>query len=98
MKFEEKIFERKRFDVERLTKYGFRKTEPGFVYETGFMNDEFRAIITVTDKGTASGKVIDLINDEEYAPLRNENMTGAFVGKVREEYENILSDICDKCC
>ncbi|MCR5482041.1 MAG: MmcQ/YjbR family DNA-binding protein, partial [Clostridia bacterium] len=46
----------------------------------------------------ASGKVIDLINDEEYAPLRNENMTGAFVGKVREEYENILSDICDKCC
>lgn len=98
MTLEEKIFERKRFVSEQLLKYGFQKKADGYVYETDFMEGEFHAIITVSEKGSVVGKVIDVMNNEEYAQLRMERLNGAYIGQVRKEYEKLLNKIAETCC
>ena len=62
------------------------------------MDGDFTAEIRVYENGSVRGRVIDNMMGEEYLPLRMPNYTGAFVGSVRESYENLLSDIADKCC
>ena len=79
-------------------KYGFQKQSYGYLYETDFMGGDFHAIITVSEKGIISGKVIDVMNEEEYAQLRMDNFNGAYTGKVRKEYENLLNKIAETCC
>ena len=61
------------------------------------MEGDFGAILTVSDTGAVSGEVIDRMNNEPYAPIRNEGY-GAYVGKVRAAYEAWLSEIADACC
>ena len=61
-----------------------------------FLNNSFKAVIKINDNGDVRGTVYDLENNEEFLPLRIETQEGAFVGKVREEYEKILIDIRDK--
>ena len=62
-------------------------------YEQTFLNNSFKAVIRVSEKGEVSGTVYDLENNDEFLPLRVESQEGSFVGKVREEYEKILIDI-----
>ena len=61
------------------------------------MNNTFRADILINDKGEILGKVIEIELDEEYTNFRIEGSEGEFVGKVREEYKNILQDIANNC-
>ena len=95
---EEKVFLRKRFLPEALERYGFRKTDAGYVYRTDFMGGDFTAVLTVTAHGEATGTVIDNMNGEEYAPLRSDRFNGAYVNAVRTAYEDVLSDIAAHCC
>jgi len=90
MTIEEQAFLYRRFVPEQLTVYGFTKQDGGFYYQTDFMDGAFRAEISVTDAGTVSGTVIDLMNGEEYAPLKNEQFDGAYVHAVRGAYEALL--------
>ena len=76
MLIEEKVFRRKRPVMERMLQYGFRKTAGGFCYETAFMEGEFRASVFLDRNGKITGKVIDVMNGEEYYPLRMETYNG----------------------
>ena len=100
MQIEDKVFLRKRFDPAKLIEYGFRteSDESVYVFQADLMGGDFRAIVTVGPDGRVNGTVIDVMDGEEYAPLRNENYNGAYVGSVRQEYEELLTDIADKCC
>lgn len=98
MTIEEKAFLRKRFLPEALERYGFRKTDAGYVYRTDFMDGDFTAVVAVTEQGEASGTVIDNMNGEEYAPLRSDRFNGAYVNAVRSAYEDLLADIAAHCC
>ncbi|ERJ81389.1 hypothetical protein HMPREF1987_01702 [Peptostreptococcaceae bacterium oral taxon 113 str. W5053] len=98
MTLEEKVFERKRFIFEKLVKYGFQKKAEGYLYETDFMKGDFHVVITVSQKGMITGKVIDVMNEEEYNQLHMENLNGAYIGSVRKEYEKLLNEIADACC
>lgn len=95
---EDKVFQRKRPVTKRLIQKGFRKTEEGYRYETGFMDGEFCAVIQFDKNGKLTGQVIDQMNGEEYAPLRMESYNGAYVNTVRNAYEELLQDIADSCC
>lgn len=98
MTIEEKVFLRKRFLPEALTAYGFGKTDAGYVYRTDFMDGDFTTVVTVTERGEASGTVIDNMNGEIYAPLRSERFNGAYVNAVRSAYEDVLAEIAAHCC
>ena len=96
MNIENEVFKRTVANFNNLEKYGFKKENNTYIYENIFLNNEFKAIIRVDNKGLVSGKVIDLQVDEEYANIRTE-MTGEFVNNVRESYKNILIDIRKHC-
>lgn len=66
-------------------------------YEKLFLNNLFKAIIEINDKGEVTGTVYDLENDDEFLPLRIENNQGAFASKVKDEYEKILIEIRNNC-
>ena len=96
MNIENEIFKRTNVDIDKLKKYGFKKEQNNYIYEKNFLNDDFKAIITIDNLGNVSGKVIDLQVGEEYLGLKTE-MMGEFVNTVRELYKDILIDIKNNC-
>ena len=95
---EECIFERKKIVRERALAYGFRPLGAELVFSRDFFGGDFRAEVRVSPEGTVTGRVVDLMNDEDYAPLRAEGMRGAYVSSVRAAYAEILEEIAAACC
>lgn len=97
MTIEEKIFKRTIIDFDRLVKFGFTKSDGKWTYSELFMDGDFKAVVNVTPKGLVSGTVFETATDDEFLPLRVENMEG-FAGEVRAEYQKILENIRANCC
>lgn len=95
---EDEVFRRKRFIPEKMKSFGFQNVGEQYIYEVDFMNNEFHAILSVSEKGSIDGKVIDKMNDEEYAQLRSENFNGAYVNSVREAYRQLLESVSKEIC
>lgn len=97
MSIESEVFKKYVPNYDKLIKYGFEKVNNEYKFSKTFMNNTFRADIVINDNGEIICKVIEIELDEEYTNFRIEGNTGEFVGKVREEYKNILQDIAKKC-
>ncbi len=98
MTLEEKAFEKKRIDFNKLKAFGFIESDDKFVYAQDLMDCSFLSVITICKDGKISGSVIDKMNDEEYTPIRYEAQTSAFVCSVRAAYQELLSKIASECC
>lgn len=97
MNIEEEIFKRTHVNFNKLEIYGFIKDQDCYKYSQIFLNNTFRADVIIDQNGNISGKVFDLLVEEEYINFRIINHRGEFVQKVREEYKNILKDIRNHC-
>ncbi len=91
-----KYFENKSIDYEKLLKYGFILNGNNYVFEKNINNNCFKVIVEIS-KTNQTSKVLDLSTNDEYVLVDINNSTGEFVGKLKEEYENILNDIIVKC-
>lgn len=60
------------------------------------MNNNFRIDIIIVGN-CVDGKIYDLSLNEEYTNFRVQNITGDFIGKIRDEYIDLLNDIKNKC-
>lgn len=98
MTIEEKFFQRKRFVPDRMTAFGFERTDGGYIYLSDFMGGDFSAEVFVGDGGCIRGKVVDKMNDEEYVRFRADDACGTFVSSVRAAYEELLALIGENCC
>ena len=98
MTMEEGVFRAKRFLPEKLASYGFERTDGGYRFAGALLGGDFDVILFVSDAGELTGRVIDRMNDEEYAPLRSEVYTGAYVASVRKAYEELLQSVAGACC
>ena len=98
MTAEQRVFSRKRFNTAKLADCGFEDKGGCFLLSRAFLDGDFTAEIRVYENGTVRGRVIDNASGDEYIPLRMPNMSGAFVGTVREAYEKLLLEIADNCC
>ena len=96
MNIENEVFKRFSVNYNKLEDYGFKKEKNKYVLEKIFLNNDFKAIITISSKGIVTGKVIEIEINEEYTLLRTEAI-GEFVGKVREAYKELLLDIRNNC-
>ena len=97
MTIESDIFSKYTPDFKKLVKYGFIKNKTVYQYEKLFSNNEFKAIVEISKEGIITGKVIELENNENFLPLKVETQQGSFIGKIREEYKKILTNIRDNC-
>ena len=89
-------FKDKSIDFEKLAEYDFIQNESSYVYEKLILDNQFKVIVEIAQQKQIS-KVIDLASDDEYVLADIKSSSGEFVGKIKEEYENILNDIVDKC-
>lgn len=78
-----------------LLEYGFILKDKTYYYEKDILNNKFKVLIEINDEMIS--KVIDKALNEEYILVDVESATGNYVGKVKEEYNNILNDIINTC-
>lgn len=91
------LFKNRKIKFERLRHFGFLKNEDIYTYSTDLLNGQFEMRVAVTKKGKVSAEVIDISSKEHYVLHLIVNAKGAFVGTVRDEYENVLVMIADAC-
>lgn len=97
MNIENTIFKKYSPNFDLFIPYGFKLKNNKYHIEKLFLNNQFKAIIEIDKNGKVSGTVFDIDNNDEFLPLRIENPQGAYVGEVKDAYEKILQDICNKC-
>lgn len=90
------VFEKARMNEKKLLAYGFTRDSDGFSCSVLFHDDAFEARVHVDRKGKVTGTVYEVEMDEEYLPLRVASQTSAFVSVIRQEYYDLLLDICEK--
>ena len=91
----EDILNNSTYDENKLIDYGFIRDNENYIYNKHIINNSFLIIITINK--TIDVKIIDLNFNEEYTNHKIDTMNGEFVNKIRDEYNNILIDIKNKC-
>lgn len=89
------IFKNKKPNSEKLLKYGFNKVGDAFVYQTD-MFKQFLLKIKISG-GEVQTLVIENDTQEPYTLFLTNEAQGSFVGAVRQQYQDILIDIANKC-
>ena len=91
-----KEFENRNIDYERLIRYGFQKKNNTYSLKKFMQEQCFQAIVEISDEKQVA-KLMDLSTNEEFVLVDVRDSSGDFVGKIREEYEEILEDIFENC-
>ncbi len=91
------IFKKSVPDFNKLIDYGFIYENDKYVYETNILNCSFKVVIYIYSNYSIEGHIYDLELDDEYVNYRVENNIGEFAGTIRNIYENLLTDIKNKC-
>ena len=91
------FFKHRTVNFKRLLEYGFQKTKYGYSYTRLILDSSMSLEVKISKSGKLTAEVLDLSSDEEYILHLVKNASGTFIGQVRSEYENALSDIADKC-
>ena len=87
------IFKNKKANFKKLAEYGFVDN----TYKTDIMNGEFILAVMVNDEGNILTELTEKDSGEIYTLHLVENVQGSFVGKVKDEYEKVLSGIAENC-
>ena len=96
MTIEEELFRRTKINLNKISKYGFKKEKNLYKYSKNIMNNAFRVDVEINDS-IVKAKIFDLSTNEEYTNFRIEENTGSFVNQIREEFKNLLKDIKNNC-
>ena len=92
------VFKNKKVNVNKLIKFGFLKSDDGtFEFSTKIFDDKFEMHVYVAEGGEVSTVVKDILGGDEYVLHLVKSATGAFVGKIREEHEEVLIKIKSEC-
>ncbi|GAA5787419.1 MmcQ/YjbR family DNA-binding protein [Chitiniphilus shinanonensis] len=97
MKDIDHLFKNRKLNPARLAPFGFVPTGSGHTYSTDLLDGQFEMTVTIARDGKISAEVLDNASREPYVLHRVSDATGAFVGKVREEYQGVLDRIVEAC-
>lgn len=86
----------KKPNFEKLLSYGFKNLKD-FVYEKSFLKGQFILEIRISPDGNMDTKVVEKSTGELYTLHLVQGVKGSFVGKIRNEYEAVISDIIENC-
>lgn len=89
-------FKNKKMITHKLLEYGFVKDDDKYIYHTMIFNN-FNLCVSVDQNSNIDTELIDTETNDIYILHKVANATGAYVTQIREEYQNILSDIANKC-
>lgn len=93
----ESTFRRKSVNIKKPKEYGFKKEADMYSYRATLPDSGFTAAVNITKQGDVSAVVTDPSLGEPYTLHLSDASVGSFVGSVRADYEQALTDISDKC-
>ncbi|MBQ7874259.1 MAG: MmcQ/YjbR family DNA-binding protein [Oscillospiraceae bacterium] len=93
----ETFFKNKTASAEKLLAFGFAEKNAVYSYSAPICGGDFTVEVTVVLPCSVAAKVKDSAFGEEYVLHLVADAKGAFVGKIREEYEAVLTEISKKC-
>lgn len=85
-------------DFQKLLQLGFVKENDYYKYETKIINNQFSLIVKIYKDNTIISDVIEISTNEKFMLYYVTSATGDFVGKIKEEYNNIFEKIKNTCC
>ncbi len=88
----------KKFNFNKLKKYGFKKNGEDYTYSCNIMDGGFTVNVRISKDGTMKTEVLETDTNEIYTLHLVEGVSGSFVGHVKSEYHTVIDDILDKCC
>ena len=91
------LFHQKTVNVEKLKSYGFQEKNGLFVLEKTLQDSGFPLTITVTEQGIVTTKLMDPAFQDIYTLHLVDGAAGSFVGNIKSQYEEILTDISINC-
>lgn len=94
---EQVFLERRKVIFEKLIPYGFVKKERTYEYSTPILDGEFRMYVLISEEGQIETKVIDVSLGEEFVLHLIPGTGGSFIGRVKQEYEDVLTSIKENC-
>ena len=89
-------FKNKKANVAKLVEYGFLTVGGKHVYQTVIM-DGLRLTVTVDCNGEIETELFDTAAEDIYTLHLVESAVGAYVGRVRAEYDAVLQGIEQNC-
>ena len=87
----------KKADIKKLVQYGFKNNRGKYTYSADIMEGDFTLNIEIINLNEIKTELIEKAFNEPYTLHLVEGVQGTFVGKIREEYEKILTEIKEKC-
>ena len=93
----EVIFRQRRVEFGRLEAFGFRAEGKSFRYETPLLDGQFTLSVVVDARGTVKTLLVDCASGDEYVQHLVPAAAGAFVGRVRREFDDVLDSIDAAC-
>ena len=93
----EVIFRQRRVMFDRLEAFGFRAEGKSFRYETPLLDGQFTLSVVVDERGTVKTQLVDCASGDEYVQHLVPAAAGAFVGRVRREFDDVLDRIDAAC-
>ncbi|MCR4879561.1 MAG: MmcQ/YjbR family DNA-binding protein [Bacilli bacterium] len=90
------IFYNYKVNTKKLLDYGFILYEDIYTYKIDILNDTFEMRITIKNN-EVNAKLFDKDTLEEYPLIFMDRVTGEFVGKAREAFQEVLLDVRNKC-
>ena len=91
------IFKNKKLNLEKLILFGFVIDNNIYTYTTDIADGLFMMTVIVRDDSTVSTQMVESLSNEEYVLHRTPRACGSFVGMVRNDYENVLREVAEKC-
>ena len=85
----------KRFDADKLKKYGFKEKDGGYDYSVAILDGQMTLFARVKDD-VLNVKIFDNLTEEEYI-LHLTGAVGGFVGAVRSAFQAFVDDVTEKC-
>ena len=95
MKLIDELFKKYKLKKDSLISYGFILDNNVYKYTKTIHNGSFELDLIVKDN-ILNGKLIDTDFNDEYTQI-NQDVSGSFIASLKEECDEILLDIRDKC-
>ncbi len=95
-KYIKDIFKNKKMNKTKLLAFGFVFCDGKYVYSTKILSNAFQLTVFI-DGDDVSTKLIDVETGELYTQHTNEDFCGSYVGDVRKQYCQVLTQIASSC-
>lgn len=85
------------FNHDKLLQYGFECKGKKYQYTTEIVDNQFRMMVVIDERGTISTSLYEKELNDIYTLHLASDASGKFVGRVRAEHKKVLDHITEKC-